>query len=605
MEKDKKGINAKLIVIIAAAVAVIVAAFFGIKALIPEKTPVNDKAESAKPEVITLPGEDKVDVTAITGTKADKKGITDKEGHKIYDTGFKNENGDKIYTTGKKDANGNILYTLNRTNDVGNLIYYTGKEKDGKLEITRTQAIPDYTTDKNSKLTRNNRYTTTKTVKYEADENEVTAKALSSNWISFLKGSEEDILYKIIPVDGGFVVCGSSDSTDGDFKNASDSWSDYFGVVSKISDDGKVEWTYTTGGNGLIMFNDVAQLKDGSIVAVGSTSATNTDAPKTGMGAASLIVKLDKNGKEVWSYAFPCNKEENGDIAYSVAATPDGGFVVGGEANSTTGLFKDSEGKYKAYIFKFDKSGNIDWKKTLYGSKDNQIKALAVNDKGEIFATCVTYSFDGNFKALDEYKINGSNPNTVVMKLSKKGDLIWSYNIAGWGRSEFDSVAVTPDGGCVVGGTMTIIKRANGSFSKCYGSSDGYIVRFTPDGEVYWAHNIGGTDADTVEEVIVTDKGIVVTGTTQSSNCDFAGLITTGKMDGYIMVLDNSGKMIFANLFGGAEDDKLLSVAPSENGIALCGFTTSSDGVFKGSDANKKAQAFVKSFSFDDGEKDK
>ena len=191
------------------------------------------------------------------------------------------------------------------------------------------------------------------------------------------------------------------------------------------------------------------------------------------------------------------------------------------------------------------------------------------------------------------------------MKLNKKGDLIWSSNIAGWGKSEFSSIAATPDGGCVTGGTMTIIKRANGSFSKCYGSSDGYIVRFTPDGEVYWAHNIGGTDADTVEDVIVTDKGIVVTGTTKSTNCDFAGLIASGNMDGYIMVLDNSGKMVFTNLFGGAEDDKLLSVAPSDNGITLCGFTTSSDGVFKGSEANKKAQAFVKSFSFSDGNEEK
>ena len=58
MENNKKGINAKLIIIIAAVIAVIVAAFFGIRALIPEKTPVNDKSTETTPEVITLPGED-------------------------------------------------------------------------------------------------------------------------------------------------------------------------------------------------------------------------------------------------------------------------------------------------------------------------------------------------------------------------------------------------------------------------------------------------------------------------------------------------------------------------------------------------------------------
>ena len=80
------------------------------------------------------------------------------------------EDGKKIYTTGKKDANGNILYTLNMTDDRGNLIYYTGKEVNGKLELDRTNAVPDYTTNENSTLNTNSRYTSTSTVKYDAPD---------------------------------------------------------------------------------------------------------------------------------------------------------------------------------------------------------------------------------------------------------------------------------------------------------------------------------------------------------------------------------------------------------------------------------------------------
>lgn len=593
----KKSGNTLTIVLVLVIVAVIAAAFFGIRALLPEKGPSNDKAKNSSPDVLTLDEKEIVDVTGITGTETDKKGIIDKEGHRIFDTGYKNDNGFTIYTTGKKDANGNILYTLNKTDDVGKLIYYTGKIENGKLKLTKSNNIPDYSSNKNSKLTNGSRYTTTKTIGYKADKNEKTAKSISNKFMTYSGGSNEDTFTKIIAVDKGYIAVGNSNSKNGIYSKAG-SWKDFFGSISKIGTDGKVEWTYVTGGNGLIVFNDVTELKDGSIVAVGSTTATDTNAPRTGLGSSTLIVKLDKKGNEVWSYSFPCSENENGDSAQSVAATPDGGFVVGGEAESTTGFFKEAEGQYKAYIFKFDKKGDIEWKKILSGSKDNTVSALAVNEKGDIFATCVTYSYDGNFGFLSEYKVSNNTPNTVVLKLNKKGDLTWSEYLAGWGRSEFDSIAVTPDGGCVIGGTMSISKRANGSFSQCYGSTDGYVVRYSDDGKVYWARNIGGTEADSVKDLIYTDKGIVVVGTTNSSNFDFAGLIAPGGRDGFVSVLNNSGTLMFSNLIGGKSGDNVNSVCPSDTGVVIAGYTTSSDGIFKNSKAGNKAEAFAASYDF-------
>lgn len=592
---NKKGLTIALVVV---AVAVIVAAVFGIMALIPENSPSNDKAKNSKPEILTLDEKEVVEVTAITGTDKDKKGIIDKEGHRIYDTGYKNDNGITIYTTGKKDASGNVLYTLNRTDDVGKLIYYTGKVEGGKLVIKKTNTIPDYSSNKNSKLTNGSRYTTTKTVKYKADKDEVVAKKTANKFMTYSGASGEDVFTKVVAVNDGFVAVGNSNSKSGIYSKANSSWKDFFGAVTKFSADGKVQWTYTTGGDGLVVFNDVAKLKDGSIVAVGITSATDSAAPRTGMSSASLIVKLDKKGNEVWSYSFPCDENENGDGAYSVAATPDGGFVVGGEAESSTGFFKEAEGQYKAYIFKFDKKGSIEWKKILSGSKDNTIEALAVNEKGDIFATCVTYSYDGNFGFLSEYKVSNNTPNTVIVKLDKKGNLKWSEYLAGWGRSEFDSIAVTPDGGCIVAGTMSIAKRANGSFTQCNGSTDGYVVRYSDDGKVYWAHNIGGTDADSIKDIAYTDKGIVVVGTTSSTNFDFAGLISAGGKEAFVTVLNNSGNVMFSNLIGGSLSDNANSVCATEKGFVVAGYTTSSDGVFKNSNANKKAEAFVAGYDF-------
>lgn len=601
--KGKKNPNKKRVILIIIAAVVVVLAALGFIfrnqiGLLFEKAPTNEDALNSSPDVLSLDEKALADVTAITGTDKDKTGIVDEEGHKIYDTGYKNDKGETIYTTGKKDASGNVLYTLNKTDTVGKLIYYTGKVTDGKMELKVTTTIPDYKSNNNSSLTNGNRYSTTKTIGYKADKNEVTADSISNKYITYVGGSNEDILKKIVPVKNGYIAVGNSNSRDGIYSNADSSWKEFFGSVSKISEDGKFEWTYVAGGDNLVMFNDAAELKDGSIVAVGITCAADGTVSKTSIASSSFIVKLDSKGKEVWKYVFPCSEEENGDEADCVAATPDGGFIVGGEAESTTGFFKDVKGQYKAYLFKFDKKGTIEWRKILSGSKDNTFTAVAVNDSGDVFATCVTHSYDGNFAFLAEYKTNNNNPNTVVVKLGSDGSVAWSTSLAGWGQSEFNTIAVTPDGGCVIGGTMSIVKRANGSYTHCNGSTDGYVVRYNKDGNVYWAHNIGGTEADSIRGIAYTDKGIVVVGETQSTNYDFAGLISAGGREGFITVLNNSGNIVVKNLVGGSGNEILYSACESDNGFVVVGSTTSSDGVFKASNANKKAEAFVAKYNF-------
>ncbi len=563
----------------------------------------NSKPENktdTPPDELTLSGEEVTDVTAITGSTdengnvIDNKGITDAEGHRIYDTGYKDANGNTIYTTGKKDANGNILYTLNKTDDRGNLLYYTGKKNNGKLELDQTNAVPDYTTDKNSKLDQNSRYSTTGTVEFKPEKDEKTAKGIVKSYINYGGGSSYDMFRKVVSdKNGGYIAAGISESRNGIYSDANSAWGT-FGVVSKISDSGKVEWTYLTGGDNSVQLNDVAQLKDGSIIAVGYTSATDTDAPLNSKLVSSLIVKLSKKGELQWAYSFPGDENSNGDYLNCVAATPDGGFVAGGRADSTSGFFTGTkENNFKAFIFKFKKNGDIEWKKTLSGSRGNGFTALEANTDGDIFATCVSYSNDGSFASLAGY---GKNANTVVMKFSSKGELNWSSNLVGSGVSEYNALSVTSDGGCIVGGKFSINKRADGSYSSCYGKTDGYVVRFNKDGGVYWARNVGGTGDDEVTSVTVTNLGIIVTGRTTSADMDFSKFKNAGKSDSFVMILNSEGKTTYTESFGGSADDAILGPAATSDGFVAVGWTSSSDGTFKESKAGKTAEAFYASF---------
>ena len=568
----------------------------------------NDKLISETPDDLDIVDDElkkgAEEVTAITGATdpngkvTDATGIVDKAGHRIYSTGLKDNYGKTIYTTGKKDSKGNILYTKNETDTFGDMIYYTSKYKDGKLELEQTNESPDYSSNETPTTKASAAKITTSTtvgVKKPSKESVDEAKC---EYTKFFGGSGLDAFRDIIGCkDGGFVAAGISASKDGDYKGVSGEWEMQHTSLVKYSSDGKVEWKYITGGNSQVNFNDVIELKDGTIVAAGQTAATSGDVVKTASTNSAFIVRLKADGTFMWKYVFPSDASSTGEYISSLAATPDGGFVAGGKAISESGFFTGTQkGGTKAFIFKFDKNGNIKWRKVLQGSKSNIISALAVNSDGDIYATCVTMSTDGDFSGIRFNKIR--TENTVLLKLNKKGNLDWAEYLQGSGKSEFNTLAVTDDGGCVVGGTFTIYKRADGIYTMNYGKRDGYVLRYNSKGQVCWSRLIGGADDDSVLGIACIKGGFAVVGQSKSSTEDFQGYKVGGGSDGYILYLNDEGKTTATVRLNGAQDDSAMDVAVlSDGSIAIAGWTKSDDQAFNGSNAKKQYMGYVSRYT--------
>ncbi len=568
----------------------------------------NDKLISETPDDLDIVDDElkkgAEEVTAITGATdpngkvTDATGIVDKAGHRIYSTGLKDNYGKTIYTTGKKDSKGNILYTKNETDTFGDMIYYTGKYKDGKLELEQTNESPDYSSNETPTTKASAAKITTSTtvgVKKPSKESVDEAKC---EYTKFFGGSGLDAFRDIIGCkDGGFVAAGISASKDGDYKGVSGEWEMQHTSLVKYSSDGKVEWKYITGGNSQVNFNDVIELKDGTIVAAGQTAATSGDVVKTASTNSAFIVRLKADGTFMWKYVFPSDASSTGEYISSLAATPDGGFVAGGKAISESGFFTGTQkGGTKAFIFKFDKNGNIKWRKVLQGSKSNIISALAVNSDGDIYATCVTMSTDGDFSGIRFNKIR--TENTVLLKLNKKGNLDWAEYLQGSGKSEFNTLAATDDGGCVVGGTFTIYKRADGIYTMNYGKRDGYVLRYNSKGQVCWSRLIGGADDDSVLGIACIKGGFAVVGQSKSSTEDFQGYKVGGGSDGYILYLNDEGKTTATVRLNGAQDDSAMDIAVlSDGSIAIAGWTKSDDQAFNGSNAKKQYMGYVSRYT--------
>lgn len=571
----------------------------------------NDKALEKSPETIEILSEDekttKADVTAITagvdgkGKVVDKTGIIDVSGHRIYSTGEKDNKGLIIYTTGKKATNGHILYTKNTKNSFGEQIYYTGYYKGGKLWLSPTTEKPDYTTNEKPQKYVTEAQTTTTTKGYKSTSNlEITGAKTS--YIKFFGGTGMDFNRGITACrDGGYAAICFSYSTNGSFDGIDGDYAGHTAVV-KYDADGKQLWKYVTGGDGDIMPESITELKDGSLVVAGVTAATDTDAPKHSDSVSSLIIKLSKSGKLLWMYSFPGDSKKTGDQAKSVAATPDGGFLVGGQASSNAGFFKGDK-ESTAYLFKFDKNCNLKWRKSLAGSKANYFAGIDVADNGDIYTTCVTTSSDGDFSALVKGK--AYTKNTVLLKLNKNGDLKWSKNLDGSGNSEFNHVIALKDG-CAVAGSYSIVNRADGIYNLSYGKSDGYVIRYDKDGNVCWAHNYGGSDEDYIHGFTRIDGGFAIAGTTKSSDFDFQGYGHGGEEDAFVIYLNEQGETAAVVILDGTKADSILGLATLKDGcVAAAGWTQSSDNAFKGSKAGNQYLGYVAKFETTTKEKDK
>ncbi len=90
-------------------------------------------------------------------------------------------------------------------------------------------------------------------------------------------------------MDGGFLISGSSRSSDGDVsKNngQNDAW------VLKINSDGNLIWQSTIGGSNIDIAYDVVELNNGDVIAVGESSSSDNDIPENKGFTDLLIYKL-------------------------------------------------------------------------------------------------------------------------------------------------------------------------------------------------------------------------------------------------------------------------------------------------------------------------
>lgn len=364
--------------------------------------------------------------------------------------------------------------------------------------------------------------------------------------------------------DGGYIIAGSASIPDG-----------VEGRIWKIDELGAIAWQQAYHGSNQEPFGSIAATSDGGYVAAGNTNfgAGSTDA---------WVVKLDANGALLWQKAFggvdsdgaisvlptsdggllvtgfteilALGRSDNwilkldaaGNIVWqkryglrgsipglrSIAPTSDGGFIIGGVRETSTGN--------DAWVLKLDGDGNILWEKPYGSSAFDWFTAILPLPQGGYLAAGSTESS------------GAVNVDAWLVELDALGNLVWQKTFGGDAFDQAVGLALAPNGNVLVAGDS----RSFGA-----GGFDAWLIQVDDQGNLLWQKAFGGSNDERLVSLIpATNGGYLLVGTTESFG--------PGGIDAWVLRVDSNGDLPPACSLEQAVSGRVLGSTASATSIA-------------------------------------
>ncbi len=263
-------------------------------------------------------------------------------------------------------------------------------------------------------------------------------------WHAALGGTGWDVVESVQQTfDGGFILTGYTGSYGDVFYDA---W------LVKVDCNGCVQWNTTFGGFGRDVAESVSQTSDGGYIIAGSTQPQGSYLFAAGfmnpLGvdfADVWLVKTDSNGNKQWDKTFG---GDDWDTAESVQQTSDGGFILAGYTKS----YGDGDSDF--WLIKTYSNGIKQWDKT-FGETDGDYaySVQQTSDGGYILAGVTEPHSDTPAPLSESMSPCGAGGSDVwLVKADSEGGREWDKTFGGTDDDYASSVQGTSDGGYVLAG---------------------------------------------------------------------------------------------------------------------------------------------------------
>ena len=402
-------------------------------------------------------------------------------------------------------------------------------------------------------------------------------------WQTTLGGAGLDQAYGILATpDGGCVFTGWSSSADGDFKDHHGTTATRDCILGRLDANGKVVWKKSLGGTSNDGLGCIINAHGGGYMLCGGTNSTDGDVSGhhgTTSNSDCWVVKIDTIGNILWQKCYGGSLDED---ALRIVATDDGGYLFAARCFSNDGDVTVHHGSATTsdyWVVKIDSVGKLLWEKSYGGSGYDAPFALAKTDDNAFVIAGDGSSNDGDASG------NHGGSDIWTIKIDDTGKLLWQHPFGGPGNEDMNSITLATDGSYIFGGSVDEsggdITMPHHGHTDSY---DIWIVKVSRDGKIIWDKSFGGTGHDYEQDVRATpDGGCLVTGYTTSIDGDVSGHhgdTTQGTgYDGWVFKLDSNGTLEWQKSIGGTKMDGATGIALTPDGGAVLACNTqSSDG---------------------------
>ena len=268
-------------------------------------------------------------------------------------------------------------------------------------------------------------------------------------WDQSIGGSLNDRLWEIQETsDGGYILGGNSTSdASADKSENAIGDSDYW--VVKVNNVGNIEFENTIGGTDMESLISIDTTQDGGYI-LGGYSRSNISGDKTesGHGAHDYwIIKLDENGQIQWQNTIGGNDE---DYLRSIRQTADEGYILGGTSLSGISGDKteDSQGNSDYWVVKTDNAGAIEWQNTIGGTGIDGLEEVRQTANGDY----ILAGFSDSNASADKTEDSNGLLDYWVVRLDGSGSIVTQKTIGGSQNDGLQALALGANGIVVVGG---------------------------------------------------------------------------------------------------------------------------------------------------------
>lgn len=215
----------------------------------------------------------------------------------------------------------------------------------------------------------------------------------------------------------------------------------------------------------------------------------------------------------------------------------------------------------------------ITWQQVLGGTDVDAAHDIQATPDGGYVVAGSSDSQDGDVGA------GNGDYDIWILKLDQNGTPEWKKNYGGSDWEWPNAVKPTSDGGYIVVG---FTYSDDGDVSGFHDFRDGWVIKLSAIGNLEWQKPLGGSSAQTIQDVIEVSDGYLLAGYDNTSNDgDLQGMNCDS--DFWIVKLGYSGNIIWQRCYGGSDTDLPNKIIPfGADKFLIAGYADSDDGVVTG-----------------------